>query len=276
MNLSRRALAALVVAAATGTAPLPALPQAAPAPAPAPSSSDHFVLIHGAWHGAWCWHQVQALLEAAGQRVSVMDLASHGIDKRDPASVTLNDYTQPVVDYLDTLTEPVVLVGHSMGGIVISTVAEARPAMVERLVYLAAFLVPSGSSMLDLALQDPQSLVGRNLIPGPGTLDIDRSVIDAAFYGRSPAPAIALARATLTVNPLLPIVTPLYLTDTNYGSVPRYYVETTYDQAITPALQAQMQAALPCAGVFRLDTDHSPFFSHPLALAQVLLRAARA
>src|SRR5215831_7941965 len=88
------------------------------------ASSRHFVLVHGAWHGAWAWYRVRALLEADGHTVSVLDLPSHGIDRTPAKGVTLADYVNAVVAVVDAAAEPVVLVGHSMAGVVISSVAE--------------------------------------------------------------------------------------------------------------------------------------------------------
>src|SRR5213594_427487 len=95
----------------------------------------HFVLIHGAWHGAWCWYEIVAGLEEAGQRATALDLPSGGIDGSPPDTVTLEAQADRVIAFLDSLSEPVVLVGHSAGGAVISMVAEARPQKVEKLVY---------------------------------------------------------------------------------------------------------------------------------------------
>ena len=66
-------------------------------------------------------------------------------------------------------------------------------------------------------------------------------------------------------------MTPLELTAARYGRVPRAYVETTFDRAISLAAQRRIRAALPCDPVFTLDTDHSPFLSQPEALARILI-----
>ena len=78
-----------------------------------------FVLIHGAWHGGWCWRKVVPHLEAAGHTVIAPDLPSHGDDPTPAAEVTLDDYVRRVCEILDAQDEPVVLVGHSMGGLLV-------------------------------------------------------------------------------------------------------------------------------------------------------------
>lgn len=238
--------------------------------------TKHFVLVHGAWHGSWVWYKVVPILEAGGHQVTLVNLPAHGIDLASPGSVSLEDYTERVTEVLDTITTPVILVGHSMGGIVISTAAEARPNKIEKLVYLAGFLVRNGESMIQWAAQDAGSITGQNLIVDPvaGTIDVDRSVVADAFYNTSLPRDITLGSTLLRINPLAPIVTNLSLSSENYGSVRRFYIKTEQDFAITPWLQNEMLLASPCEGVYSINGDHSPFFSRPLNLVALLLLIA--
>lgn len=240
-------------------------------------SGRNIILVHGAWHGAWAWHNSAALLESSGYTVYVPELPGHGIDSTPPASVTLDDYVSTVVAVLDSLAEPAVLVGHSMGGLVISQVAEVRPDLVEKLVYLAAFMPGNGESMFDWAMQDQGSLALSNAIidPSAGIIDINRDNIEDIFYGESSRQYTILARSLLRPNPMAPIMTPLMLTSANYGTVPRYYITTTNDFAVTLHLQEEMIREQPCTKVYRLESDHSPFFSHPKRLHAILNRIMR-
>jgi pimeloyl-ACP methyl ester carboxylesterase len=122
-----------------------------------------YVLIHGSWHGAWCWHKITPRLEAAGHRVIVPDMPGHGRDWRPPGTIGMADYVATITAALDAADEPVVLVAHSRGGIAITQAAEARPEKIRRLVYLAAYLVPSGETLIPLAFADTDSLVIPNL-----------------------------------------------------------------------------------------------------------------
>src|SRR5689334_6899345 len=103
-----------------------------------------YVLVHGGWHGAWCWNRIVPLLEKKVHRVVAGDLPAHGRDKAAAAAVTMKDYVDALVAQLDSLPEPVCLVGHSSGGAIITQVAEYRPAKIQNLVYLAAFLPKNG------------------------------------------------------------------------------------------------------------------------------------
>ena len=108
------------------------------------SDKKHFVLVHGAWHGAWCWEKVLPLINAAGHAVDTIDLPGLGEDKTAIADVTLDSYVSAVTDLIETIGKPVVLVGHSMGGMVITQVAEKIADKVDTLIYLTAFSPKNG------------------------------------------------------------------------------------------------------------------------------------
>src|SRR5476649_1897062 len=119
-----------------------------------------YVLIHGAWHGGWCWHKVVVRLRKAGHRASAPDLPSLGRDRTPLALVSLQTWTESVCRALDAEAEPVILVGHSRAGAVISQAAEAAPEKIRTLVYLAGYLLADGECVADKAKEDRQSLVG--------------------------------------------------------------------------------------------------------------------
>jgi len=236
-----------------------------------------FLLVHGAWHGAWCWYKIVPRLEKAGHTVIAPDLPSLGRDKTPVNRVSLATWRQFVCGLIDDAPEPVILVGHSRGGMVITDVAEHRPDRVRKLVYLAAFLPQNGESLFDLA-----SLAEGSLVPPNMVMSDDRSsntvrdaVVRDAFYGECSDEDVALARLLLQREPTLPLATPVHTTAENFGRVPRVYIETLRDRAVTPPLQRRMQAALPCEQIFAIDTDHSPFFSRPEELIAQLTSLQR-
>ncbi|HEX2576204.1 MAG TPA: alpha/beta fold hydrolase [Aquihabitans sp.] len=113
------------------------------------------MLVHGAWHGGWCWDRVRPLLEAQGHRVVTPTLPGLG-ERRDELTpeVGLADHVDDVVAVLDEAVagdRPVVLVGHSYAGLVVRSAADRRPDAVERLVLLDAWFGPGEESLFDLA-----------------------------------------------------------------------------------------------------------------------------
>jgi pimeloyl-ACP methyl ester carboxylesterase len=261
----RRLLEGAAALAATGAVagPMPAPRRAAGHPA-------HFVLVHGAWHGAWCWYRIVSALEARGHVVTAVDLPSAGIDVTPAAPVTLQAQADRIIALLDGVTEPVVLVGHSAGGPVISTVAEARPGKIARLVYLTAYLLADGESILSVVSRDPESLVPASLAPAAaGTIFLRPEAVRDLFYGVSDDADVALARSLLKPIGLLPTATPVAV-GSAFASVRRFYVTCRRDRAITFAFQRAMIDALPCERTFTIDSDHSAFFSRPRALVRIL------
>jgi pimeloyl-ACP methyl ester carboxylesterase len=231
-----------------------------------------FVLIAGAWHGAWCWEKVTPLLRAQGHDVRTPELPATGADATDPAGVTLDTWAQYVASIVENEPAPVTLVGHSRGGIVISRVAELIPQRLRRLVYLSAYLLPAGGSLAETARADRESLVPPNMIPAVGgiTCNLRAQVVRAALFGQCTDADYEYALTRMTPEPLKPLVTPMKVTAQRFGRVPRAYIECLQDRTVTLAAQRRMQAALPCDPVLTLDSDHSPFLSQPQELARLL------
>ncbi|HEX3500751.1 MAG TPA: alpha/beta fold hydrolase [Stellaceae bacterium] len=229
----------------------------------------NFILVHGSWHGGWCWESVALLLAGTGHVVHAPDLAGLGDDRTDLATVTLARWRDQIVALVDATAEPVVLVGHSRGGIVISEVAEARPQRIARLVYVAAFLLRDGESVSRTMRADGTSLILPNLIVfEDGISSILRSeALAETFYGDCTADEIAAVGSRLRPEPVEPNRTPVHVTAERFGLVRRAYIATAADRAVPPALQRRMYTALPCDKVITMDTAHSPFLSAPATLA---------
>jgi pimeloyl-ACP methyl ester carboxylesterase len=231
------------------------------------------VLLHGSWHGAWCWFKVAPLLRAAGHRVHAPDLPAHGRDWRIARGrITLDTMARSVTALIDRLPGPALIVAHSRGGIVASTVAQMRPQRVAGLVYLAAYLLRSGERVADWFRHDRESLVARHLRVDRTrfTDSLAPEAYREALYADCADADVQLAHALLTPEPLLPALTRLRLSDARYGSVPRHYIELTQDRAVSPALQRRMIEASPCATVSAIDASHSAYFSKPGPLAQAI------
>lgn len=232
-----------------------------------------FVLVHGAWHGGWCWHKIVARLQARGHTVVAPDMPGHGIDRTPIERVTLDGIAAKIAGVVRAQKEPVVLVGHSYGGSVITHTAEICADRLRALVYLTAFLIPDGQTTLGAAADDPQSILGPHIqfSPDGQTATFDPSALRDAFYADCSDEDIALARLALVPEGVAGFAAPVHATAQNWGRIPRFYIECLRDKAIGIDRQRALVKALPCAKVFSLDTDHSPFFSAPDALTDILV-----
>ena len=237
-----------------------------------------FVLIHGAWHAGWCWERVVPLLEQREHRVFTPDLPGLGQDRTPLRDVTLDIWTRFVSDLVASAGEPVILVGHSRGGIVISEVAERVPDAIASLVYLAAFLVPNEKTLAGMLTLSPARPVaaGAVVMNEDGVSStIAPGKLGPVFYNTTLQELQARAAKLVTAEPMMSFTAPVRTSDPRYGRVRRAYIECLQDNAIPIELQRLMQKALPCDPVVTLDTDHSPFYSAPSQLSDALDGIAR-
>jgi len=232
-------------------------------------SSIH--LIHGAWHGRWCWEKLIPKLERNGHTVVARDLPGLGLDRTPAAEVTLQAYADAVYEALAKETEPAVVVGHSMGGVVISEVAERIPEKIKALVYLSAYLLAPGQSLQEVATSDPETAEGGKYLLVDGlTCTIRPDVIRELFYGSCTDEDAAHAATLLVPQPLIAFTTPVHVTAERFGRIPKFYIQCLQDRIVSPSLQGKMAKTTPCERIFSLNTDHSPFLSVPDELAAQL------
>jgi pimeloyl-ACP methyl ester carboxylesterase len=234
-----------------------------------------FILVHGAWHGGWCWEMLTPLLEQAGHTVVAKDLPGMGQDRTPFAVDVLAQWAEAVAADVAAASSPVILVGHSRGGLVISEVAERVGPKIARLVYLTAFLLPAGVSLTENVMSRGEG-TGLVLVidEATGTCTVQPGTQHEVFYHLCSAADAAAAVDRLCPEPLEPLVRGVRVTEAGFGAVPRAYIEAAHDQAIVLDHQRAMQALFPCSPVLQLESDHSPFYSMPEQLAAALLQLA--
>jgi pimeloyl-ACP methyl ester carboxylesterase len=237
-----------------------------------------FVLIHGAFSGGWVWGPLAELLQARGHTVEAPDLPGGGQDRTPVAEVTLDAYAQRICDVVSSSPEPVVLAGHSMGGMAITQAAPRCADRIASMVYVAAFLPQEGESLIALT-QLPEGegdQVQANLVvegdPPVATMPAEAS--RAATYAHCSDELAAWAIASRTPQPVFPFTEPVSLGGFDFGEIPRAYVYCSEDRAIPPPLQRRMIAAAGCEPVIELKTDHVPQLSRTAELAEALDRLA--
>jgi len=235
-----------------------------------------FILIHGSWHSAWNWHKVVPLLEKRGHRAIAIDLPGMGRDKTPIQDVKMKTTVEKICSLIDSIDGKVILVGHSKNGIMISQVAEYRPGKIEKLVYLAAYLVPNGKCQKEYSVQDVDGLLKPyvTMFDELNAHTLQPEIYKEGLYADCDNDITELAKLLLSHEPVESAITPLQLTDENFGSVPRIYIECTEDRAVTPFIQRKMYTETPCEKVYSLPTSHSPFFSRPGELTDILCKIA--
>lgn len=246
-----------------------------------------YVLIHGSWHGAWCWYKITARLEAAGHEVIVPDMPGHGRDWRAPGEVTVDDNVNAILRILDEASEPVMLIVHSRNGMVVAQAAEVRPEKIKGIAFLASLLAPIGDA----------APLAESMAPGQWAYDPDsnfatqqcvdydsqagfdmlqRHAFKDTLYADCTDDDVALSYALLTPEPRGPRSAtdmPIRTTPERFGRVPRFYIELTQDRAVSIGWQRRMHKETPCKRVFSIEASHSAYFSQPDRLTRCILIA---
>jgi pimeloyl-ACP methyl ester carboxylesterase len=235
-----------------------------------------FLLVHGSWHGAWCWEKLIPFLDGAGRAVLAVDLPGHGDDKTPTAEITLASYGKAVCRGARSLPPPVVAVGHSMGGWAISQAAESCPDHFAALIYLCAFLPRDGLSVSEIAGDPVREALDGALVTDEANActRIRNGMARDIFYGDCSQEDAERAEARLGPDPLAPIMTPIRLSEERYGRIPRAYVECTGDRTLPLESQRAMVASAGCRETVTLATGHSPFLAAPAELAERLTHLA--
>jgi len=237
------------------------------------ANATPYVVVHGSWQGASDWDDVASEMRSKGARVTVVELPAHGKDQTPLADASFEAYTAKVQAAVDEAAGPVILVGHSFGGMVISAVAEQRASKVQKLIYLGAFVPKDGDSVLALAATDKESHLGPaiTLDEKAGTADVAADELEDIFCADCSASQLAGLKERYRVEPLAPLSTPVRLTTANWGKVSKYYVYTKNDHAISYGMQRSMTSKVPFEATAVLDTGHSPFVSNPSLVVSTLL-----
>lgn len=237
-----------------------------------------FVLVHGAFHGAWCWFKLTPELEKRGHAVVALDLPGAGDDPTPVEAVTLEDCAQRIADVVSAQSEAILLVAHSLGGVPATLAAERVPDHLQRLIYLSAFIPKNGDAFIDI-----RSYAGYPENPGPPhfVYSDDRRTITAIpelvrprWYNDCSETDIEFALARYRPVPTAVLTAPVHVTKDRFGSVARSYIGCAHDHGAVPALQDTMAAAVGCRPNYTLPTGHSPFLSAPALLADTLVETA--
>ena len=238
-----------------------------------------FVFVHGAFGGAWCWDGVRPQLEAAGHTVETLDLPGSGDDQTPAAGATLESYAGRVCEVLGSRAGQALLVGHSMGGVVVTQAAARCPEKIASLVFVCAFMPANGQSLLALAGQpegaDDQIQANVAIEGDPPVAVLSDEAIADAIYNCCTPEQRALGVARNRPQPVAPFATPVAVDDDALAKIPRSYVITTEDHSIPLALQRRMVSEHPCRRVVELETDHAPYLSATGELVAALVDFAR-
>ena len=224
-----------------------------------------FVLVHGAFGGAWTWEPIVDKLESLGHTVETFDLPGGGTDETPLEDVTLASCADRVCSVLAQRPEAAVLVGYSMGGIVATQAAGNCPERFASLIFVASFMPSNGQSLLDLTglPEGEGDMIQANIVieGEPPVASMSAEATATAVYNCCPPHAVERAVARRRPQAVAVFATPVQADDSVLDAIPRSYILTGQDNCIMPTLQRRMVAEHPCKEVVELDTDHAPQLS---------------
>ena len=236
-----------------------------------------FILVHGAWQSTGTWDLLAPLLQQHGHKVVTPVLTGLGVDQsRLSPDITLRQHVEDVSAELSKSSEPVILVGHSYAGMIISGAVEAHPTKVQRLVFLDAFIPEDGQCVLDLLPPETGAYFrgvardhgnGWRLPGGEGQLDL---------WGLKPGEARDFVRARLCDFTLRCFEDPLRLPANRKASLPATFLASVAEDYPARPFFAPFAAKARASGwaVTDLNSGHDCHVERPVEVANILLSAA--
>lgn len=240
------------------------------------------ILVHGAGHGSWCWSKVVPLLLAKHINAIAVDLPSHGKDTLQLFNYTLADDVEAIKKVAESIQGKVILAGHSSGGVAIAQASEILGKdKVEKLIFLDAFMPKNGESVMSLAaqaLQKSKTDNTNNTTPvmlfssNQKAFQWNPEIVAEHFYHDCSKEDIAYAKENLRWQASASIATAAQLSDSVYGSIPKYYILCTQSKDLD---KSSIANNVPIKKLFKLPSSHSPFFSMPQNLIDIFLKISK-
>lgn len=247
----------------------------------------HFVLVHGACHGAWCWYKVATLLKSSGHKATALDMAAAGVHPKQPQELnSIVEYVEPLFEFFEGLPrgEKVILVGHSMGGVVISLAMERFPEKIAVAVFAAA-LMPGPELTYHSIFEEHSRRLEYDMVPQyrfddgpdkpPTYISLEDDFLASKLYQLSPPEDVTLASYLKRPFRLYPDQDKMKeegaVTKGRFGLVRRVYIVCDQDLLIMDSLQRWMVEMNPPDEVKVISgSDHMVMFSKPLELCASL------
>ena len=232
-----------------------------------------FILIHGAWHGGWCWEGVIKELEKAGHKAIAPTMPGHH-QKDDRSKICLNDYIEKILTTLQQTEGSVVLVGHSSAGFLVQSVAAKMPEKIDHLIFNNAFILPDGQSQFDIVPPDVAQGMTQAASASPDNCvpvmeDFVRNILMADASVEKQTELITC----LVPQPLALFTTPVSIDGFDKGNFKKTVLFCKKDISLPEGAYLGMAMELGEHDIIELDLGHEGLFTHPVQVAEGIMKA---
>jgi pimeloyl-ACP methyl ester carboxylesterase len=233
----------------------------------------HFVLIHGAWHGGWCWDGVIEKLILAGHTAEAPTMPGHGPDD-DRSQIEFGDYVDKITDVLKRQTEPVVLVGHSSAGFLLQAAAPKAPDKIVQLVFLNTFILPNGKSQFDLVPPEAaEGMTAAARASSDNCVPVMEDFVRNMLMAGEPVEVQDALISRLVPQPISIFTTPVDTQAFANLTIPKSVVFCKQDASLPPGAFMGMAQQLRDYRLIEVDGGHETLFTNPGVVAKGILEA---
>ena len=235
----------------------------------------HFILIHGAWHGGWCWDGVVDELEKEGHIAEALTMPGHHPDD-DRSNIQFSDYVDKIISELEQQTVPVVLVGHSSAGFLLQAAAPKIPDKIAQLIFLNAFILPNGKSQFDLVPPEAAEGMTAAAKASPGNcVPVIEDFVRNMLMATEPVELQDALINRLVPQPIALFTTPVDTQDFQSLSIPKSVVFCKDDASLPPGAFIGMAQGLGDYSLVEVEGSHEALFTNPGVVAKGILQAVK-
>ena len=236
---------------------------------------EHFILLHGAWHGGWCWDGVIKALEEAGHTGEAPTMPGHEPGE-DRSGIRFDDYVNSIVGVLEGQTKPVVLVGHSSAGFMMQAAAPRASEKISQLVFHNAFILPNGKCQFDLVPPEvAEGMTAAAKASPDNCVPIDEGFVRGALMADASTETQDALISRLVPQPISLFTTPVSTGDFEALAVPKTVLFCRDDASLPPGAYLGMAQGLGNHQVIELEGGHETLFMNPRAVADGLIKTLR-
>ncbi len=239
-------------------------------------SEKTYVLVHGAWHGAWSFDKTKKILESSGAKAVTFDLPGHGNDKTKISNITLDSYVNKVVNEINKIEGNVILAGHSLSGFVVTKVAQLIPQKIDKLIYIAAMVPNSNKTVFDILNEDKEGQLLENLIfsEDKSWATVNEVALKKVVYNGATAEQISSAAPKLVYQATQPFFVSVNTEDaSSLASLPKTYIKCEDDKILSPNAQQKLIDTCGIKKTLSIKAGHVPQVEKPIELATLLHQA---